>query len=247
MLAIRVGNRRFAPSLLVTAAAALGMATFVHLGLWQLDRAEQKRAIQAQFTAGQELTQLTAENAGSLNRYQRIRLQGRYQPQRQVLLDNMPSQHGQPGYRVLTPLRLQDDSTWILIDRGWVPMGRTRQALPDVAVNDDFRTVTGRLDELPQPGMRLTDQVMPTNGSAWPRVLNFPRHEDIERDLQHPVQQRIVRLDPGEPDGYQRAWNPTAQVGPARHIAYSVQWFALAGALLIAYFVVSFKLEHKST
>jgi cytochrome oxidase assembly protein ShyY1 len=40
-----------------------------------------------------------------------------------------------------------------------------------------------------------------------------------------------VLLDPGEPDGYLRQWQPPG-FPPVRHIAYAVQWFSLAAALV---------------
>ena len=51
----------------------------------------------------------------------------------QVLLDNMPSATGVAGYRVLTPWRLEAGQ-WLLVDRGWIAMGATREQLPDVRV-----------------------------------------------------------------------------------------------------------------
>jgi surfeit locus 1 family protein len=243
MVAIRVGNRRYAPRAGGVIAALVGIALFARLGLWQLDRAEQKQAIREQLAVGQEQTiDVTSANATTLNRYQRVRVRGRYDPQHQVLLDNMPS-HGQPGYRVLTPLQMQD-GTWILVDRGWIPWGRTRLPLPDVTVSDDARVLTGQLDELPRPGMRMNDAV--TDTGIWPRVMNYPRREDVEQVLRRPVQERIVLLEASEPDGYDRVRNLTQRFGSDRHIGYAAQWFALAIAVLIIHVLVSLKKEHGS-
>ena len=245
-MAIRIGNRRFAPSLLGTLAALIGIALFARLGVWQLDRAEQKRAIQAQLAVGQEQTlDFSSGNADSLNRYQRVRVRGRYDPQHQILLDNMLTQGGQPGYRVLTPLQLGDGG-WILVDRGWLPWGRTREPLPDVTVDSGERVLAGQLDELPQPGMRLDDAAVTSSGK-WPRVMNYPRREDVEQVLQRPVQQRIVLLDPEEPDGYGRVRDLAARFGTGRHIGYAAQWFMLATAVLVVYLILNLKKEHGST
>ena len=72
---------------------------------------------------------------GELLRYQHVRAEGRYEPERQVLLDNMPSQAGFPGFRVLTPFRREGSERLLLVDRGWVPLGATRQDLPPVFVS----------------------------------------------------------------------------------------------------------------
>ena len=48
----------------------------------------------------------------------------------------------------------------------------------------------------------------------------------------------LVLLDAGEPDGYVRNWTAPG-FPPMRHIAYAVQWFGLALALIIIYIVTN--------
>jgi cytochrome oxidase assembly protein ShyY1 len=82
------------------------------------------------------------------------------------------------------------------------------------------------------------------DGTAWPRVMNYPEHADLERVLDRPLGQRIVRLDPAQPDGYERTFAMRPDFGPNRHIAYAVQWFALAVAMLVIYVLVNLKRKH---
>lgn len=219
-----------------------GVALGVRLGLWQVDRAAEKNALIAQFERGQAtVVELSTANIATLPRYQRVHFSGRYDARHQVLLDNMPSQ-GQPmpGFRVLTPLELQGGG-WILVDRGWLPMRATRTDLPALEVAEGVREITGRVDELPEPGMRLDNQTIGDPAASWPQVLNYPRKSDLERVLGRPLPARIVRLDASQPDGYERNWNPSYSFGPQRHIGYAVQWFAMAAAMVVVYLVVSFK------
>ena len=51
-MAWSLSGRRFAPRLVWTLLALAGIALFVSLGRWQLDRAEQKRALFEGFSAG---------------------------------------------------------------------------------------------------------------------------------------------------------------------------------------------------
>jgi surfeit locus 1 family protein len=239
-----VGNRRFEPAYFPGGVLALlGMALCGRLGMWQLDRAEDKRTLIAAFDSGS--TQVMAIGDGKLQalpRYQSIEVSGRYDPERQVLLDNMPSARGQPGYRVLTPLQ-RDGGEWVLVDRGWVAGGRTRQQLPDVTVGAGPRIIRGRLDDLPRPGIRLQAAASAGDPAAgkWPRVLNFPEHAELTTVLGRSLAQRILLLDPSQPDGYERTWRARFRVGPERHLAYAVQWFALLAAILVTFLVVSFK------
>lgn len=239
-MTIRLGNRQFKPTLFGTVLTVVGVALGVRFGLWQFDRAAQKTAMIAQFEKGAAATvELDSGNVATLPRYQRVHFSGRYDARHQILLDNMPSQRGRAGLRVLTPTELQGG--WLLVDRGWVPLGATRSELPATDVAETSREIVGRLDELPEPGVRLADHGADQAPATWPHVMNFPRHDDLERVLGRRLQARIVRLDAAQPDGYERAWTPSFGFGPQRHLGYAVQWFALAAAMVVTYLVISFK------
>lgn len=217
-----------------------GLALFARLGLWQVERANQKSALIAQFEKGDTPpVALDPARVATLPRYQRVHATGRYDSQHQVLIDNMPSQAGQAGFRVLTPLQLPGGQ-WQLVDRGWVPMGRTRSELPGIEVAETPREILGRLDELPVPGVRMATGPV-SIPKSWPSVMNFPLHADLERALGRSLLPRIVRLDATQPDGFERVWTPTFGFGPDRHFGYAFQWFALALAILVTYLAVSFK------
>ncbi len=235
--------RRFAPpiwSVLLTAAA---LGTFVSLGVWQLGRAREKQALLDEFAAGShETLDATGRNLAELGRFQRVRLEGRYDAARQLLLDNMPSAQGQPGYRVLTPFDRADGRGWVLVDRGWVPLGPTRARLPDVTVGVDDRVVSGVLDRLPEPGLRL-GPAAEAGTTGWPRVLLFPTETDLETALGFKVGPRIILLDADTADGYERQWQPSLGFGPGRHLGYAIQWFAFAIVALVIFVAVNLRPE----
>jgi surfeit locus 1 family protein len=234
--------RQFAPTVPATLLTLAGVALFIGLALWQLDRADQKRALLAQASAGASSTVAAAGDAlNTLPRYQRVSLQGQYDSHRQILLDNMYSLQGRPGYRVLTPLQLEGDE-WVLVDRGWIAPGATRAQLPAVNVDERARSVIGRLDHPPRPGIRMGDETQ--LGEGWPRVLHYPTHAQLERVLERPLAQRIVVLEADQPDGYERASRPLAHVDPSRHIGYAVQWIAFAIVAVVIYVLISRRPKH---
>ncbi|HVN42823.1 MAG TPA: SURF1 family protein [Steroidobacteraceae bacterium] len=234
-----VGKRVFAPRAWAMLVAAAAVAAFAALGTWQLGRAHEKQAMIAAFgQGGRSSLRLGGAAVAGLPRYQHVTVDGRFDSDHQVLLDNMPSSTGQPGYRVLTPLRRDDSARLLLIDRGWVPLGPTRHVLPAVAVAATPRTVAGRLDVLPVPGVRLGAASAP-GATGWPRVLNFPLVADLEAVLGQPVEPRIVLLDGAQPDGFERQWRPSVGFPPERHLGYALQWFALAVAVLVAFVAVN--------
>lgn len=246
---LRIADRVFAPRAWAALLTAAALAAFVSLGWWQIGRGREKQALIESFARG---TQSSVELVGDvtvdeLPRFQHVRAVGHYDPTRQVLVDNMPSQAGRPGYRVLTPFVRDGAARLLLVDRGWVPLGPSREQLPRV---DDLtsgrRAVSGRLDQLPAPGVRVGQAAMPGD-QRWPRVLNFPLPEDLEQALGQPVESRIVLLDPAAPDGYERIWRPSLNFGPDRHLGYAIQWFALAIVALVLFVALSLRREPGAT
>ena len=241
-MSLRIANREFAPRLWAALLTVAVLATAVALGWWQVGRAREKQAMITSFQRGtQSSVELKGDiTVGELPRYQHVRVEGRYEPERQVLIDNMPSQVGRPGFRVLTPFRREGSERLLLVDRGWVSLGATRQDLPPVFVSPEFRAVSGRLDTLPAPGVRVGDAGV-AGDTSWPRVLNFPQQQDIEEVLGAKVESRIVLLDPAAPNGFERIWRPAMQFGPERHLAYAIQWFAFAIVALIILIALSLR------
>jgi len=240
-MSLRIGNREFAPPAWGVAIAALGLTVFVSLGYWQLGRASEKQALFDAFMQGsQDTVDATGLGFDELARYQHLRLRGAYDATRQILLDNMPSVNGRPGYRVLTPLERADGRGWVLVDRGWVPLGTTRDDLPDVSVGVREREVSGILDVLPIPGIRVGPAAAP-DSAGWPRVLLFPTEADVESVLGIDVESRILLLDAGAPDGFERKWRPALGFGPERHLGYAIQWFAFALVAVVIFIAVNLR------
>ncbi|HLW24215.1 MAG TPA: SURF1 family protein [Steroidobacteraceae bacterium] len=239
---MRLGSRRFAPRPLMTLLALLVVAAFVALGRWQLQRAAEKQALYDAFAAGNESTRVLTGATTPLPRFQHVVLTGRYDPAHQILIDNMSDAQGHAGYEVITPFVLEDGGL-VLVNRGWVPVGPSRAARPRVAVSGEERTLHGRADRLPLPGLRLGQD--PPLRAPYPVVANFPTHEAIERLLGEPRAHwtrgaELVLLDAADPDGYVRAWTAPG-FPPMRHIAYAVQWFGLALALAVIYVVTNLR------
>src|SRR5512143_58729 len=165
---MQLGRFTFKSTLVPSLVTFLLLPILVSLGFWQLRRAHEKAALQMAFQ--------TAVNAAyapiaSLDptapeaRYRGVIVPGRYDADHQILLDNQ-IQDGQPGYQVFTPLRLTGQTAAILVARGWVPLGPSRQQLPDLQVATGAVTVRGRLSQPPSPGLRLAEPA--GTAYSWP-------------------------------------------------------------------------------
>jgi surfeit locus 1 family protein len=214
---------------LPTLVAAVAVVACVVLGEWQLGRAAEKRVLAEDFARNGPALEWRKLSAGA-SRYQRVSASGHYDPDHQFLLDNM-SHGGVAGVEVLTPLLL-DDGRAVLVNRGWQPLGVTRADLPAATVDGEPRRITGQIDELPRPGVRLSA----APATDWPRLVQFPEIGELSVALGRTLDPRVILLDPSDADGYLRDWiiRGTTQ---DHHIGYAAQWFAfaaLAGAMWFA-------------
>lgn len=234
---LRLGSRVFEPRAFTTLLALMLVVALVSLGRWQLHRADQKRALYALFDSGADATRAIDAATPRLPRYQHVEAVGAYDPSHQILIDNMSSAEGRAGYYVITPFALQGGG-WILVNRGWVPVGASRADKPQVAVSGEEREIKGRVDDLPRAGIRMGGRPLTP---PYPVVANFPTQGEIAAVLRGGVWSKageVVLLDANEPDGYLRRWQPPG-FPPVRHVAYAVQWFGLAAALAVIYFVTN--------
>jgi surfeit locus 1 family protein len=239
IVTITVGSRIFSPGVFTTLLAIALIAILVSLGMWQLRRADEKRALFESFAAGTDTTVSIDRGTAPVRRYQHVEVMGRYDQTRQVLIDNMFDGE-RAGYFVITPFALTGGG-WVLVNRGWVPLGTSRADLPLIPVAGDTRHLRGRADHMPSPGIRMGARV--ELSPPYPVVANFPSRAEIARLLQEPgwtAATDLVLLDPAQPDGYARHWSAPG-FPPMRHIAYAVQWFALALTLLVIYIVTNLR------
>jgi len=172
------------------------------------------------------------------NRFHRLRVRGEYVVAKQFLLDNM-LHDGAAGYHVLTLLRIEGGPRGLMVNRGWVGAGPDRNVLPDVAVPTQPRTITGRLEHLPQPAIRLAPEAANLPGNDDVKVLDFPNMARLSDLLREPLNEYQLLLDPAEPDGYVRDWRAPG-IAPERNLAYAGQWLLLAVGALGAAVTIGF-------
>lgn len=230
-------RRQFRPGLVPTLATLALLPVLIGLGLWQLGRYGYKTELEQAYAAtGGEPVAAAAVSADERDRFRPVTARGRYDGERQFLIDNMVNQ-GRNGFFVITPFRL-DDGGLLLVNRGWIAQDARRQPVDDIAVDDGARRIEGRVGRLPVAGLDLGD------GEArvqdWPSVRQFPDTRELAGALGEPVAPWVLLLAPQAEDGFVREWQPGG-LPASRHLGYAVQWFALAAALAIIYVVVNLR------
>lgn len=215
--------RRFFPPV----AGAIFIAVFVALGLWQLDRAAEKKALLAQFDDQDAYTAVS--ELSDLPQYERVETSGEFLPERQILIDNIITD-GRPGYYVITPFKPDVVGPVLLVNRGWVPKSMGSDELPDLSMDGGgYRKVRGLVGRLPRVGIRPGEAF--AEHGAWPRIAVYPTAAEIGAELGLNVMPQILLLSPDADEGYRRHWQPNVS-GPATHYGYAVQWFAMAATVI---------------
>jgi surfeit locus 1 family protein len=229
---------QFKANLLLTVLAILVLWFLLSLGLWQLDRAEDKQDILDLQSSRLNLdpVELLGVSLDESVRYLSVNVTGELDKEHQILIDNQV-RNGTAGYLVLTPLRINDKEA-ILLNRGWLPLGSDRNVLPEIKSILSIVSVTGKLDHFPSVGIKLdmADEL----SDGWPAITQVIDTDKVSKRLGYSVMPYQLLLNADEPNGYNREW-VVMKMGPEKHHGYAFQWFALATAWVIIYFVITVK------
>ena len=238
---MRLGGFEFRPALWPTLITLVLLPALVGLGLWQLDRADWKQGLVDAHETGINLAPVDLGwllESGELADYRPVGVRGEYDLAHQLLLDNRLYQ-GHAGYHVLTPLRLADGESVILVNRGWVPTGLDRAVLPELPGPAGKVAVEAITSLPPANPFRLAD--VEESHAGWPKVVQQLDLAQLEQLLETRLIPVILLLDESNEHGFVRDWQPVYGVTPDKHRAYAMQWFTLAVVLLLIYIGVNSK------
>ena len=207
-----------------------GVIFFLSLGQWQLERAAYKEEIQQKFESRlkqdyQALPSGFSLNDGVANEllFRKLILEGRYDNAHSFLLDNQVH-GGKAGYHVLTPLQLKDSDRIILVNRGWVEIGASRQRLPEIPRLQGTGRVSGTLSVPQRSAFQLGKVALADN---WPQVIPFIDFDALRQQYSDGLLPMILWLAPEQEGSFVRVWKPV-WMKPEKSRAYATQWFAFA-------------------
>lgn len=214
----------------IALAALAGVVLTARLGLWQLDRAAQKNALQAAIVDQGKLPPLQerglarTEREAPAQHYRPVRLQGRWAASATVYLDNR-QMRGLPGFFVLTPLLLGPGDA-VLVQRGWVPRNaQDRTRLPPIETPEGPVQVYGRIAP---PPSRLFDFGAAASGPIR-QNLDLAAYAKETGLALRPLSVQQLDQAPAA-DGLLRDW-PLPAVDVARHYGYAFQWFVFSALI----------------
>ena len=209
---------------------------FGQLAAFQSSRKDDKQA---------KLNQLSQEPVVSiptslvkLENYQfrKVEVHGTYVPSHTIYLDNKINR-GRAGYQIITPVKLDESSMHVLINRGWIAAGRTRSDLPEILTPSGKVMVSGIAESATMRTLELSTETV--SGKVWEN-LHLDRYREAT-GLQ--LQPLLILQENKVKDGLLRAWT-RPDSGSSRNLGYAFQWFAMAFAIIILYLVLNVKRSH---
>ena len=221
----------------VAAVVALSAAALcVRLGVWQLDRLEERRGRNAAVRAAQQRAPVPLDSAAFAAasadpdgwEWRPVEAAGTYRPAGDMVL-RARSRDGQPGVHLVSPLAMPDGRV-VMVNRGWVPA-------PDGATADIrlLRTAAPvRVRGVLRAMGRDPDRGLPAAGregrdTTWRRVeLAVARERAGGPVLPLVLQQLPASADPPRPP----LPEPLPELSAGNHLSYAVQWFSFAAIAL---------------
>ena len=224
--------------LIATLLVFLGTALCIRLGIWQLDRLDQRRAFNAQVEKMQSMPRLdlNTEGSGGIDKmeWRSVTFTGEYDFANQVAIRNQ-YYGSEYGYHLMTPLLT--NGTAVLVDRGWIPAdGNSTPADWRKYDEPGEVTVTGQI-RLGQskPAIGGVADALPADGSPlW--VWNNGDIEKIALQMPYPILNVYIQPDVNpEDETLPIPFQPTLELTEGPHFGYALQWFTFATILFVGY------------
>jgi len=199
----------------------------ISLGLWQIERANEKKVIISNYDKLLVSTPIALQKEQPLENWQPIETVGAYQDL--VIYEDNAINSGKAGFKVYH-LFQNGDGTFIFVHRGFIERNLIKNNLPRIDTPVGKKNIKGTtlfkqnntfVKNIEESDIRIIQEF---NTSVL--IERFPILKD--RYL-HPF---LFNLDVRDADKFQpieKRVNMTA----TKHIGYAIQWFGLCAALII--------------
>jgi len=228
---MRFGDVKFHPRWGPTLLLVLPIPLFVALGVWQLDRAEQKREQGRVLGQRAELPALELGDAiadPEALRFRKLRAQGTFKAGGQILIENR-RQGNRIGFHVITPLRIRGSDSRVLVNRGWIAAAADGSPVAAPIPKGEV-TVTGEAHLPSPPALVLHGNPEAAKDWGWRWPYLTPELYTAATGIR--IQPVVILQDPGTAGGFVRSW-PQEMPKADIHIGYAIQWFAFVLIALV--------------
>ena len=223
---------------LTTFLALAGTAVCIRLGIWQLDRLEQRRAFNHQVESMRaavllDLNSEVPEDIASME-WRAVTITGNYDFENQVALRNQYNA-GLYGFHIITSLLF--DGGAVLVDRGWIPAESDSSPAEWRMYDEDEQvTVTGQIRlGHGKPAFGGVADALPVDGSKL-NVWNNLDVEKISTQMPYPILEVYIQPNADVGDTVPPIpFQPTIELTEGSHFGYALQWFTFATILFVGY------------
>ena len=237
---MRIASYEFKASLLPTLATLILLPVLISLGIWQLGRADEKRAL---LEAQAQMVQLPVYDIANEHAkpqdmaHRRLKATGRFDAQYLIYIDNKVHQ-GKVGYDVVEPLLLENSDVAVLVNRGWIAATESRAVLPSVPHADSLQVIEGlaRIETKDVASLGAGNRA----GDDWPALVRWIDISEIQKSLPFKLKPYLLLQTNDTQDGLIREWKFSSSP-PEKNISYAVQWFSFALLLLGLYLGLNLK------
>lgn len=229
----RLFSRRWLPATLVV---IIGMVVLARLGIWQLDRLEQRRASNAQLmvvldSPPLDLSNTTLPDDATVLRNRQVVARGEYDYAHQMVL-LVQNWQGRAGVHLITPLKLAGRQEAVLVDRGWIP---NDEAVVDRASQFDEpgQVMVQGVIALPQ---HLPRQTTTSAAADWQREWYRVDVTAMQPSLPYPLLPIYIIQSPAPGDTeLPFRQEPEIDLSEGPHLGYALQWFIFSLILGVGY------------
>ena len=213
--------------------------SFINLGLWQLDRKDEKLKLLLKTAELNDRPGISPSAITSATRSGTpVAMHGAFDEKVILLLDNK-TLDGAVGFEVLQLFR---DKTGLnfLVNRGFVPAGRTRSSSIEIPGLDKAVEVFEGYLYLQQtnPYALEGEEV----AYKFPQIVQREDFEELSRAIKMKVSPFTIRMHENQAGALPRNWQ-VSNINPEKHQAYAVQWFLMGLAILIAWISFTIRLN----
>ena len=225
--------------ILPTIVVILGVFLLLRLGIWQLDRLEERRAANVELIAALESPPFDLADGlpdGELSALENreIVATGVYDLDEQIVL-KVQNWQGRAGVHLVTPLLLDGLDTAVLVDRGWIPQSDVDEG---TLGNYDFT------EPVQLAGYLALSQIISRNEGntsvAKPQSEMYRIDIDtIQAQLDYEIlPMYVIESPPMEALDELPLNEPRdVEVTEGSHMSYALQWFSFSIMLVVIYLV----------
>jgi surfeit locus 1 family protein len=237
-----VGKLQIKFNWLIAACVLAAVSGLLRLGIWQLDRTQEKLEIQENYEQmGQSEAALIPDvSLGGLQtdvialQNKLVSLEGEYLNQQAIYMVYQ-TYEGQIGYEIVTPFLLSSEDKIIMVSRGWMLANSYEE------LNEKVPQLTGKQNiqgQIYVPSESMASKTNALTEVKFPLEIRYLNTLELAPFFEASVFPYVVRLNEGQVGVLVRHW-PNVIVDTNRNMSYALQWFAMAIALLIVSLILS--------